>query len=155
MPNLIMINKDAPIYQLVPEVILDYFKENRDLFERVSKIKGILGEETVLNDIGPILDELDSYKTKEVDLDEIVNNEKRYIDRELKERIQNIDLEGDEVLDLLNNALPPKLEEIFDEILSKSKETIKLESGIDFDPFIRKYPIESIRLKSMTWKWKG
>ncbi|MBO7517566.1 MAG: endonuclease MutS2, partial [Methanobrevibacter sp.] len=142
MPNLIMINKDAPIYQLVPEVILDYFKENRDLFERVSKIKAILGEETVLNDIGPILDELESYKTKEVDLDEIVNNEKRYIDRELKERIQNIDLEGDEVLDLLNNALPPKLEEIFDEILSKSKETIKLESGIDFDPFIRKYPIE-------------
>ena len=142
IPNLIMINKDAPIYQLVPEVILDYFKENRDLFERVSKIKAILGEETVLNDIGPILDELESYKTKEVDLDEIVNNEKRYIDRELKERIQNIDLEGDEVLDLLNNALPPKLEEIFDEILSKSKETIKLESGIDFDPFIRKYPIE-------------
>ena len=142
MPNLIMINKDAPIYQLVPEVILDYFKENRDLFERVSKIKGILGEETVLNDIGPIIDELESYKTKEVDLDEIVNNEKRYIDLELKERIQNIDLEGDEVLDLLNNALPPKLQEIFDEILSKSKETIKLESGIDFDPFIRKYPIE-------------
>ena len=142
LPNLIMINKDAPIYQLVPEVILDYFKENRDLFERVSKIKAILGEETVLNDIGPILDELESYKTKEVDLDEIVNNEKRYIDRELKERIQNIDLEGDEVLDLLNNALPPKLEEIFNEILSKSKETIKLESGIDFDPFIRKYPIE-------------
>ena len=125
IPNLIMINKDAPIYQLVPEVILDYFKENRDLFERVSKIKAILGEETVLNDIGPILDELESYKTKEVDLDEIVNNEKRYIDRELKERIQNIDLEGDEVLDLLNNALPPKLEEIFNEILSKSKETIK------------------------------
>ena len=142
MPNLIMINKDAPIYQLVPEVILDYFSENRDLFERVSKIKGILGEETVLDDIGPILDELDSYKAKEVDLDEIVNNEKRYIDQELKERIQNIDLEGDEVLDLLNNALPAKLEEIFNEILSKSKETIKAESGISFDPFIKKYPIE-------------
>ena len=75
MANLIMINKDAPIYQLVPEVILDYFKENRNLFERVSKIKGILGEESVLDDIGPILDELENYKTKEVNLDEIVNNE--------------------------------------------------------------------------------
>ena len=28
------------------------------------------------------------------------------------------------------------------EILSKSKETIKAESGIAFDPFIKKYPIE-------------
>lgn len=142
MPNLIMINKDAPIYQLVPEVILDYFSQNRDLFERVSKIKEILGEETVLNDVGPILDELESYKTKEVDLDEIVKNEKINIDHELKEKIQNIDLEGDEVLDLLNNALPTKLEEIFNEILSKSKETIKAESGVSFDPFIKKYPIE-------------
>ena len=142
MPNLIMINKDAPIYQLVPEVILDYFKENRNLFERVSKIKGILGEESVLDDIGPILDELENYKTKEVNLDEIVNNEKRHIDIELEERIQNIDLDGDEVLGLLNNTLPAKIEEIFDDILSKSKETIKAESGIAFDPFIKKYPIE-------------
>ena len=142
MSNLIMINKDAPVYQLVPEVILDYFRENRDLFEKVSKIKGILGDETVLGDIGPILDELEMYKVKEVDLDEIVNNERVCIDMQLKERIQNIDLEGDEVLDLLNNALPTKLEEIFNEILSKSKETIKAESGISFDPFIKKYPIE-------------
>ena len=142
MSNLIMINKDAPVYQLVPEVILDYFRENRDLFEKVSKIKGILGDETVLGDIGPILDELEMYKVKEVDLDEIVNNERVCIDMQLKERIQNIDLEGDEVLDLLNNALPAKLEEIFNEILSKSKETIKAESGISFDPFIKKYPIE-------------
>ena len=142
MSNLIMINKDAPVHQLVPEVILDYFRENRDLFERVSKIKGILGEETVLEDIGHILDELEMYKVKEVDLDEIVNNERVCIDMQLKERIQNIDLEGDEILDLLNNALPAKLEEIFNEILSKSKETIKAESGISFDPFIKKYPIE-------------
>ncbi|SFL35979.1 dsDNA-specific endonuclease/ATPase MutS2 [Methanobrevibacter olleyae] len=142
MSNLIMINKDAPIYQLLPEVILDYFRINKDLFERVSKIKEILGEETVLKDINPILEELENYKIKEIDLDEIVNNEKIYIDQELKERIQNVDLEGDEVLDLLNNALPAKIEEIFNGILSKSKETIKLESGIDFDPFIRKYPIE-------------
>ena len=130
MPNLIMINKDAPTHQLVPEVILDYFTENRDLFEKVSKIKGILGEESVLNDIGPILDEVESYKARDIDLDEIVNNEKRYIDRELKERIQNIDLEGDEVLDLLNNALPAKLEEIFNEILSKSKESQTLKTII-------------------------
>ena len=142
MPNLIMISKDSPIHQLVPEVILDYFRENRDLFEKVSKIKGILGEETVLNDVGPILDELEMYKAKDIDLDEIVNKEKMKIDKQLKERIQNIDLEGDEILDLLNNDLPAKLEEIFNEILSKSKETIKAESGIAFDPFIKKYPIE-------------
>lgn len=142
MPNLIMINKEAEDYQIVPEIILDYFRENRELFENVCKIRRILGQDTVLEDITPILNELDGYKTQEIDLDGIVEKEKAYIDNELKERIQNVDLEGDEVLDLLNHALPPKIEKIFDEILTKSKETIKAESGIDFDPFIRKYPIE-------------
>ncbi len=142
MPNLIMINKEAEDYQLVPEIILDYFRENKPLFENVCQIRKILGESTVLDDIDPILNELDSYKTHEIDLDGIVENEKHHIDEELKEKIQNIDLEGDEVLDLLNHALPPKIEKIFDEILTKSKEKIKSETGIDFDPFIRKYPIE-------------
>ncbi|ADC46434.1 DNA mismatch repair ATPase MutS family [Methanobrevibacter ruminantium M1] len=142
MPNLIMISKEAEDYQLVPEIILDYFKENRELFENVCKIRKILGESTVLEDVGPVLEELDNYKTQEIDLDGIVQEEKTYIDEELKTRIHNVDLEGDEVLDLLNNALPPKIEKIFDEILSKSKENIKAKSGIDFDPFIKKYPIE-------------
>ena len=142
MPNMIMINKDAPSYQLVPETTLDYFMENRALFETVAKIRKILGEDTVLDDVGIVLDELDNYKRKEIDLDEIVNNEKVNIDHELKERIENIDLKGDEILDLLNNDFPPKINQIFDEILTKSKETIKEKSGISFDPFIKKYPIE-------------
>lgn len=142
MPNLIMINKDAPSYQLVPETTLDYFRENRALFETVAKIREILGEDTVLGDVGTVLDELDNYKQKEIDLDEIVTNEKANIDHELKERIENIDLKGDEILELLNNDFPPKIEQIFDEILTKSKEIIKEKSGISFDPFIKKYPIE-------------
>ena len=142
MPNLIMISREAEDYQMVPEIILDYFRENRALFENVCEIRKILGESTVLDDVGPVLDELDNFKTQEIDLDEIVENEKLDIDRELKDKIQNVDLEGDEVLDLLNHALPPKIEKIFDEILTKSKENIKAKSGIDFDPFIRKYPIE-------------
>ena len=109
MPNLIMINKDAPSYQLVPETTLDYFRENRALFETVAKIREILGEDTVLGDVGTVLDELDNYKQKEIDLDEIVTNEKANIDHELKERIENIDLKGDEILELLNNDFPPKI----------------------------------------------
>jgi len=142
MPNLIMINKEAERYQIVPETILNYFRENENLFETVAKIREILGENTVLNDVKPVLEELDNYKEKEVDLDKIVNDEKVHIDQELKGKIETIDLKGDEILHLLNNDLPPKIEKIFEEILTKSKERIKAESGVDFDPFIKKYPIE-------------
>ena len=43
------------------------------------------------------------------------------MDEELEKSIKNIDLEGDEILNLLNNNFPPKISKIFDEIINKSK----------------------------------
>lgn len=140
--NIIMINKEAEPYQIVPELMLDYFKENKELFNTVSKIRKIRGMNSVCEDVEIILQDLDEFKLEEINISEIVENEKILIDHKLKETIENIDLQGNEILELLNNALPPKIEKIFEDILSKSKETIKIKTGIDFDPFIKKYPIE-------------
>lgn len=140
--NIIMINKEAETYQIVPETILDYFKENLTLFKTVSEIRNLRGMNSVCADVEIILEELDKYKKEEIDLDEIVRNEKANIDYALKKEIERINLQGNEILELLNNELPPKIEKIFENILSKSKENIKSQSGSDFDPFIKKYPIE-------------
>ncbi|MDR0901059.1 MAG: endonuclease MutS2 [Methanobrevibacter sp.] len=142
MNNLIMINKEAPEHEIVPEIILDYFNENKELFKKVGEIRKILNEKTILEDIDPILEEVNSLKKKDIDLEKLVNSVKDDLDKEIKEAIQNIDLEGKEVLDLLNNSFPPKIEEIFEKILQKGKIAIKEESGIDFDPFLKKYPLE-------------
>ena len=64
------------------------------------------------------------------------------MDEELENAIQNVDLEGDEILNLLNKNLPPKINKIFDEIINERKKIIKEKTGFDFDPYLRKYPIE-------------
>ncbi|MCL2116562.1 MAG: endonuclease MutS2 [Methanobrevibacter sp.] len=142
MNNLIMINKEVPDYEIVPEVILDYFIVNQELFKKVAEIRKILNKKSSLNEISAILEEINYYKENKVDLEELVNSVKTEADAEIKIAIKNIDFEGDEVLDLLNNNLPPKIEKIFDDIILKSKEKIKEKSGIDFDPFLKKYPLE-------------
>ncbi len=43
------------------------------------------------------------------------------MDEELENAIQNVDLEGDEILNLLNKNLPPKINKIFDEIINERK----------------------------------
>ena len=40
------------------------------------------------------------------------------MDEELEKSIKNIDLEGDEILNLLNNNFPPKISKIFDDIIN-------------------------------------
>ncbi len=142
MPNLVMVNIDENDYEIVPEKIINFFLQNKDIFERVHEIQKIRNKESVLGEIIPILDELNIVDKQEVDIDEVVNSLKYDMDEELEKSIKNIDLEGDEILNLLNNNFPPKISKIFDDIISKRKKIIKEKTGIDFDPYLRKYPIE-------------
>ena len=107
-----------------------------------NEIQKIRNKETVLGEIIPIINELNVINKREIDIDELVNNLKKDMDKELETAIQDVDLEGDEILNLLNNNFPPKINEIFDEIINKRKKIIKEETGLDFDPYLKKYPIE-------------
>uniref|UniRef100_UPI0037DC0AD7 MutS-related protein n=1 Tax=Methanobrevibacter smithii TaxID=2173 RepID=UPI0037DC0AD7 len=129
-------------YEIVPEKIINFFTHNRDLFNRVYEIQKIRGQETILGEIIPIIDELNVIDKREVDIEELVNSLKKDMDEELENAIQNVDLEGDEILNLLNKNLPPKINKIFDEIINERKKIIKEKTGFDFDPYLRKYPIE-------------
>ena len=62
----------------------------------------------------------------------------------INQQIKEIALEGDEVLQLLNNEgnLPSKIMSIFNEVLDEAKEEITNKTGLIFDPFIIKYPLE-------------
>lgn len=142
MPNLVMINIDENDYEIVPEKIINFFTQNQEIFEKVHEIQKIRNKESVLGEIIPIIDEINIVDKKEVDIDELVNALKIEMDEELENSIKNIDLEGDEILNLLNNNFPPKISKIFDDIISKRKAIIKEKTGMDFDPYLRKYPIE-------------
>lgn len=143
MSNLLMVSIDSPVYEIVPDIVIDYFKVNRELYYNVFKIRSILGYDSVCGDIDGLLDLVDCDDDfYNVNISEIVSNIKHDMDEELKNNIKNIDIAGDEVLDLLNNDLPPKLEEIFNNIMNKANEKLKEKTKINFDPYIKKYPIE-------------
>lgn len=142
LPNLVMTSINEQDYEMVPEKIIGFFKANEDLFKRVYEIQKIRNNETVLGEIFPILEEVNTIDKSEVDIEKVVNSLKKEMDEELEEAIKHVDLEGDEILNLLNNNFPPKIEKIFDDIISKRKAIIRESTGFDFDPFIKKYPIE-------------
>ncbi len=142
MPNLVMIGIDENDYEIVPEKIINFFNQNKEIFKNVHEIQKIRGKESVLGEIMPILNELSIVDSEEVDIDELVNSLKDDMDEEIEKSIKTIDLEGDEILNLLNNNFPPKIDKIFNEIINKRKKIIRDKTGMDFDPYIKKYPIE-------------
>ncbi|MCE5215176.1 MAG: endonuclease MutS2 [Methanobacterium sp.] len=140
--NVVMVNHEAQDYEIVPDIILSFYIENHSLLSNILKIKKILGQESILDEVLDILDSLEAGSIDEDILDITVVAAKKKADTKLKKSIKSIDLKGDEVLDLLNEGMPGKIQKIFDEVIKDARQEIKDKTGCSFDPFIQKYPIE-------------
>ena len=141
-PNMVMVRLDAEDLEIVPEMVLSYYLENVSLLENILNIREILGYESVLSHVLDVLNSLKSLKVDEKVFDDAVDRAKEKADPQLEKAIKKVDLSGEEVLELLNKDIPPKIQLIFDRILKEAKEDIKEEIGVSFDPFIQKYPLE-------------
>lgn len=140
--NVVMVTSDSLDYEIVPETVLSYFYTNYDLLSSILKIKKILGRESVVGEVIEILDSLQSSKVDESVFDEAVESAKIKADKKLKDSIKRIDLKGDEILALMNEGMPSKIQKIFDEVIKEARDEIKEKTGSSFDPFIQKYPVE-------------
>lgn len=140
--NIIMVSRDSEVLEIIPESVLNYFTYNKTILNQVLELRNLLQKETVLGETLEILNELESLKYKEVDFDKAVNSAKKHADDKIKSSVINVDLKGDEVLALLNQGMTDKIEKIFDEVISKARADIKSETGTEFDPFLRTYPLE-------------
>ena len=140
--NVAMVTGNSMEYEIIPETVLSYFYTNYDLLLNILKIKEILGQESVIPEIIEIIDSLELSKVDESIFDAAVEAAKKEADSKLKDSIKKIDLKGDEVLALMNEGMPAKIQSIFDDVIKEAKEEIKARTGCSFDPFIQKYPIE-------------
>jgi DNA mismatch repair protein MutS2 len=140
-PNMVMVGIDSEDLEIVPEMVLSYYQDNLPLLENILSIRKILGYKSVLCDVLDVMNSLKS-KMNETDFDDAVERAKEKADKKLKKEIKKVDLSGEEVLELLNKDIPPRIQLIFDSILKEAKENIKEKTGVSFDPFIQKYPLD-------------
>lgn len=140
--NMAMVTSNAENYEIIPDMILSYYRTNYDTIQNSFKIKQILNKKSVLGEVIEILDSLESKELDESIFDDAVEDAKKEADSRLKNAIKKVDLNGDEVLDLLNEGMPKKLQQIFDDVMNQARAKINEKTGCSFDPFIQKYPIE-------------
>ncbi len=140
--NMAMVTSNSEQFEIVPEIVLAYYKENYDVLKNTFKIKQILKQKSVLSEVIEIIDSLEPKELDESLFDNAVEDAKKEADLRLKNAIKKVDLNGDEVLDLLNEGMPKKLQQIFDDVMNDARANVNKKTGCAFDPFIQKYPIE-------------
>ena len=141
--KIITVSNKSPDYEIQPQVELEFYRYNQQILENVCKLRKYLNLETVIDDVLEILDNITVQKHEDIEVTGIIEDIKEKYDKKIEEQIKHVDLNGDEVLQLLNNEdLPPKIMTIFNKQLDQAKDEIKDKTGLYIDPFIIKYPLE-------------
>ena len=141
--NIVSISNQSPDYEIQPRITLEYYIQNREILENVYKLRQYLGMESCIGEALEALDAIKIESQNKMAISEIIEDIKDQVNETLKNEIKKVALEGDEILLLLNNEdLPPKLLNIFDEVLDEAREELSDKTGLLFDPFIVKYPVE-------------
>ncbi len=141
--NIIMISNTREDYEIQPSIIIEYYKQNKKILESTMKVRQYLQQETNIPETLDALEILENNNQTIQDIEEITESIKDEANKILKQKIKQIDLNGDEVLQLLDNQnMPPKITEIFEETLTIAKDEIQEKTGLNYDPFIIKYPLE-------------
>lgn len=142
--NIVTISNSSPDHEIQPNILLEYFKQNRDTLENVCQLRQYLGLETCIDEVLDVLENIKIENKNKIALDETIEEIKDHANDTINQQIKNIELEGDEVLQLLSHDgnLPPKIMTIFNDVLDEAREELGNKTGLLFDPFIIKYPLE-------------
>lgn len=142
--NIVTISNSSPDHEIQPNILLEYFKQNRDTLENVCQLRQYLGLETCIDEVLDVLENIKIENKNKIALDETIEEIKDHANDTINQQIKNIELEGDEVLQLLSHDgnLPPKIMTIFNDVLDEAREKLGNKTGLLFDPFIIKYPLE-------------
>lgn len=141
--NIVAISNQSPDYEIQPNIMLEYYKQNRKTLKNVYELRKYLGLDSCIGEALEALNNIQVEIQNKIAIQEIIDEIKDQVNETLKNEIKKVALEGDEILLLLNNEdLPPKLMAIFNEVLDEAREELSDKTGILFDPFIVKYPIE-------------
>ncbi|HWG91078.1 MAG TPA: helix-hairpin-helix domain-containing protein [Candidatus Thermoplasmatota archaeon] len=140
--NVVSIPFTADKGALVPEATLQYFQENRPLWETAVEVAGILGTKSILPQV---LETLDRLQTREVDfapVEKLVREVADEMNRAIKEKTSTVQLTGDDVVAMMSGQTPKKIQQIQVEVLRTGRERIMRETGDDFSVFEDGFPVK-------------
>ncbi|MEE9196999.1 MAG: hypothetical protein V3U45_02545, partial [bacterium] len=115
-------------WQVFPESIVDFFRANEELLRILRDLGPYLGD---LPSVERVLDLLEDAQPPAApppeDALEAVTED---LNERLKERLSGLSFEGEEVLELLAQGLPPRLREVFAEVLEEGEAEILHRTGL-------------------------
>ncbi len=140
--NVVSVPAGSKDFELVPETVLSWYYANYETLKNVASVRNIVGKDSVIPEILSTLDDLKQMEIDVKSLERTIMEERDRMNDELKSASSSINLAGEEILEVLSQGTPKRLQHIYNDILRGARERIKEKTGFDANPFIMKYPVD-------------
>lgn len=146
--NVVSVPFTSDPARLVPEATIHRFEANQDLLEALEELHGLLGEASPVEEstAGACLDRMGKLAGADRDWDEVVARLEEAVEGmndAFREAVQDLSIEGDEVLSMMGGDQPRKVASLQNEILTETREELMDELGEDFGGvFAGDFPLE-------------
>jgi len=142
LENVVTIPAGARDFEMVPEVVLGFFCSNRDLLATVAELRSMTGAKSVCAEVLPVLDKVRGRQVDFRAIEKAVLQVRDEMNAELKRHASELQLSGDEVLEVLGQGVPKKVRDVYSRVLSTGRTRLRALTGYDHSPYVMKYPVE-------------
>jgi hypothetical protein len=138
-PGAVQVPADEP-WQVVPWADLAWAEANHGVLEALAELADLLEAD---DHARPVLDALDEREAHEpVDLEAAAKDAVEAANEGVEERIEDVTLSGEDVLEVLQGGTSQTVEELVAEARSDARERFQDATGLVASPFSDEYPLE-------------
>jgi len=125
--NVVMVPQDSPPEAIVPEIVLSFFEENREVLEHALRVQELRGRESIIT---RVLELLESEREEEVDIREVAEEALKLAEKEFRKAVEGMTIGGSEVLTLLGTGIPASIASHLKEAEKKAQDYFRERTGL-------------------------
>ncbi len=141
--NLIELPGDAGLPDIAPEAIISWFQARLPALEACQELAQLLERSSQIPEVLAALEDLPA-PHQEVDVAAAVEQARKHAEEELRTRMAQVQLGGDELLKALTGGAgttPAPLRAVIESVLVGARQKIHAETGCNMQPFLPGLPI--------------
>ncbi|MBS1263022.1 MAG: DNA-binding protein MutS2 [Methanonatronarchaeales archaeon] len=140
-PNVEPVRDEGEHWRVVPDSVLSFYRENLSTIDAAGRCLALLGEGDACLSAVEALNRLRGVETDPSDVRGAVERLREETSRKIYEDVAELSLSGSEVLESMGRGVPGAVREAMDGRISEAEEELRRETGVDFSPFLREFPL--------------
>lgn len=139
--HLVELPASTPPHEVAPEMVLAWYRANKGVLQAAHELASLLGQPSVAGNALELLAQAEGTAADPTKLPAIVEQVRREVDEDIRQRVATLSLRGDEILAAMGAKWPPSLRAVIEAALARGRQEVLTRSSFDVQAFLPGVPV--------------